>query len=68
MITSLPVIPWCTLMLDQTQKCHNLAWFLYGCAQREHVLNMDAWVTWWARAFTVAPSSPRRMGAQRFHP
>ena len=53
---NLPVMPWCNLLLQQSQKCHNLAWFLYGCAEREHLLNMDAWVTWWTQAFTLAPS------------
>jgi hypothetical protein len=51
---NLPGMPWFDLTLLQTQRCHHLAWFLYGCAAREHVLNLDACLTWWVRAFTPA--------------
>lgn len=53
---NLPGMPWIDLTLLQTQRCPHLACFLYGCAAREHVLNRDAWVTWWVRAF-ISPAA-----------
>jgi hypothetical protein len=49
---NLPGMLWLDLTLLQTQRCHHLAWFLYGCAAREHLLNLDACLTWWVRART----------------
>jgi len=37
-----PITPWIDLTLHQAQRCHHLAWFLYGCLEREHLLNVDA--------------------------
>lgn len=51
-----PITPWIDLMLHQAQRCHHLAWFLLGCLEREHVLNVDAFVAWWARG-TASPAS-----------
>jgi len=53
-------IPWVDLTLRQTQRCHHLAWFLYGCVEREHRLNVDACVTWWVQAFM--PAATLRVG------
>lgn len=55
-----PAIPWVQLMLQQTRRCHHLAWFLYGCVEREHRLNVDAYVIWWARAFETLQRPGRR--------
>jgi len=44
-----PITPWIKLTLQQTQRCHHLAWFVYGCLEREHLLNMHALVAWWVR-------------------
>jgi len=53
-----PGMPWIDLTLRQTQRCHHVAWFLYGCVEREHLLNVDACMTWWIRAFTPAAALP----------
>ena len=42
-----PITSWISLMLDQAQRCHHLAWFLYGCAAREQALNLNAFAAWW---------------------
>ena len=34
------------LTLQQAQRWHHLVWFLYGCVEREQMLNMDAFVAW----------------------
>lgn len=62
------ITPWTNLMLHQTQRCHHLAWFLYGCLEREQVLNLDACVAWWAPgrwpAFTpIHPQARSRSAA-----
>ena len=51
-------MPSLDLMLLQTQRCQHLAWFLYGCIEREHVLNRDACITWWVQAFTPVAARP----------
>ena len=61
-------IPWIDLTLRQTQRCHHLAWFLYGCVEREHLLNLDACAIWWIRAFTPAvtlPAAREQQASQR---
>ncbi|RZT95190.1 hypothetical protein [Rivibacter subsaxonicus] len=57
-----PITPWINLTLHQAQRCHHLTWFLYGCLEREHVLNVDAFVAWWVRAAVLAPSQSRSPG------
>ena len=47
-----PSLPWVDLVLWQPHRCWHVAWFLYGCAEREHVLNVDACMRWWLQAFT----------------
>ena len=42
-----PLTPWINLALHQAQRCHHLAWFLYGWLEREQVLNQEAFVAWW---------------------
>jgi hypothetical protein len=50
-----PSTPWIDLTLQQAQRWHHLAWFLYGCLEREHVLNVDAFVAWWMRGVASPP-------------
>jgi len=54
-----PSTPWIDLTLQQAQRWHHLAWFLYGCLEREHVLNVDAFVAWWMRGVASRTSSAR---------
>jgi hypothetical protein len=42
-----PLTPWVNLTLHQAQRCHHLAWFLYGWLEREQVLNQEAFLAWW---------------------
>lgn len=42
--------PWAALMDMQPQRSHQIAWFVYGWIEREHILNMTAFVDWWMRA------------------
>ena len=58
-----PGLPWIDWTLLQTQRVQHLAWFLHGCAAREHVLNLDACVAWWVRAF--APAAARALAWER---
>jgi hypothetical protein len=51
-----PITPWINLMLHQAQRYHRLTWFLYGWMEREQLLNLDAFVAWWARGAASAPS------------
>ncbi len=41
-----PLAPWINLTLRQAQRCHHLAWFLYGWLEREQMLNLEAFVEW----------------------
>ncbi len=41
------------------QRCWQLAWFLYGCIEREHMLNLQACMDWWLRAGAPAAAEPR---------
>lgn len=50
-----PFTPWIDLTLMQAQQCHRLAWFLYGCLEREHVLNQKACAAWWVRELASSP-------------
>lgn len=52
---NMPITTWIELALYQAQRCHHLAWFVFGCLEHEHVLNVDAFVAWWARGL----ASPR---------
>lgn len=47
---SLMRTPWAALMDMQLQRSHQIAWFVYGWIEREHVLNMTACADWWMRA------------------
>lgn len=51
----MPITPLIDLTLHQAQRCHHLAWFVYGCLEREHVLNLEALVAWWARGLAPPP-------------
>jgi len=54
---NLPRIPWLDPTLWQTQRYHHLAWFLYGCVEREHLLNLDACTNWWVKALWPAAAA-----------
>ena len=43
---NLMALSWAALMDMQPQRSHQIAWFVYGWIEREHVLNVDAsgWV------------------------
>jgi len=43
------ITPWLDMTLHHAQRCHHLAWFLYGCLEREHLLNVEAFLAWWFR-------------------
>lgn len=49
------VTPWIDLTLHHAQRCHHLGWFVYGCLEREQVLNLQALVSWWLRGGAIAP-------------
>lgn len=49
-------VPWIGLTALEPQRCHQLAWFIYGWIEREHVLNMNACADWWIQAFMPAAS------------
>jgi hypothetical protein len=57
--------------LDQAARYMNLAWFVYGCFEREHRLTMNALGFHWARpsdmakATAAARSSPSAELRQR---
>ena len=49
-------MPWIALASLPPYKCHQLAWFFYGCVERGHVLNVNACPDWSGRM--VQPSRP----------
>lgn len=51
--------PWTTLLDVQPQRSHQIAWFVDGRIEREHVLNVAACTDWWMRA--VGLSAPQHM-------
>lgn len=53
-------IPWTTLMDMQPQRSHQIAWFVYGWIEREHVLNVTACAAWWMRAVGLSAAAPRQ--------
>lgn len=59
-----PITAWIHLTLHQAQRCHHLAWFLYGCLERAHLLNMDAFgASWWRKPGPTAICGYRRSSA-----
>lgn len=50
-----PVVPWFDLAAMQARRAAELAWFVYGCAQREQHLNAHAWFGWWTRGAAALP-------------
>lgn len=59
-----PMTPWIDLTLHQALRWQHLVWFLYGWAEREHRLNVDAFAADWLRGFAVIvgpmPTLPSR--------
>jgi hypothetical protein len=41
-------IAWINLLLGHSMRCHQLAWFVYGCVEREHWVTLNS-CGWWAR-------------------
>ena len=58
---SLPFFPWIGLHALQPQRCHQAAWFLYGCVERELVIQLRANTNWWMQAFVSAPGEAVRL-------
>ena len=62
-----PIKAWVDLTLHQAQRCHHLAWFLYGCIDRAHRLNMNAfaasWVGEWQKPGFTGTGAYRRSSA-----
>jgi hypothetical protein len=48
-----PITHWINLTLHQAQRCHHLAWFLYGWLEREQVL------TWMPSSHGAFVGQPR---------
>lgn len=47
--------PWTALMMAmQPQRSHQIAWFVYGWVEREHILNVRACADWWMRAMGLS--------------
>ena len=68
---SLMPMPWTALLDMQPQRIHQIAWFVYGWVEREHVLNVTACADWWMRALGLStaqvkasPQGTRNTGAQ----
>ena len=68
---SLMPMPWTALLDMQPQRSHQIAWFVYGWVEREHVLNVTACADWWMRALGLStaqvkasPQGTRNTGAQ----
>ncbi len=53
-----PVWHWIQLTAVPASRYHHLAWFLYGCVEREQVLNLNACAAWWIKA--LCPASGQR--------
>lgn len=64
-------MPWTALLDMQPQRSHQIAWFVYGWVEREHVLNVTACAEWWMRALGLStaqakasPQGTRNTGPQ----
>ena len=44
------IIPWTDVVLAQARPYYRAAWFVFGCIEREHRLNLDALSAYWLRA------------------
>lgn len=45
-------IPWTDVVLAQVLPHQRVGWFIVGCIEREHQLNLEALSTYWLRAST----------------
>ena len=68
---SLMPMPWTALLDMQPQRIHQIAWFVYGWVECEHLLNVTACADWWMRALGLStaqvkasPQGTRNTGAQ----
>jgi hypothetical protein len=57
-------IPWTDVVFDQVQAHQRVAWFIVGCIEREHRLNLEALSRYWLGASTnwLIPLSLHRIG------
>lgn len=51
---NLIVFPWAALMAMKPLRSSQVALFVYGWIEREHVLNASAYADWWMRAIGLA--------------
>lgn len=56
---NLMALSWAALMDMQPQRSHQIAWFVYGWIEREHVLNVTACADWWTRAVGLSAAQLR---------
>lgn len=54
-------MPWTALLDLQPQRSHQIAWFVYGWVEREHVLNVTACAEWWMRALGLSAAQTRTL-------
>lgn len=52
-------MPWTALMEMQPQRSHQIAWFVYGWVEREHLLNVTACAQWWMRALGLSTAQTK---------
>jgi hypothetical protein len=52
-------ISWTTVMDMQPLRSHQIAWFVYGWVEREHILNVTACANWWMRAIGISAAQLR---------
>jgi len=51
--------PWTALLDRQPQRSHQIAWFVYGWVEREHVLNVTACAEWWMQALGLSAAQAK---------
>jgi hypothetical protein len=56
---SLMQMLWTALLDMQPQRSHQIAWFVYGWVEREHVLNVTACAEWWMRALGLSAAQAK---------
>ena len=56
------LVLWSDLLHEHALPVQRVAWFTLGSIEREHRLNLDAWMGYWLRASLAlwAPALPRR--------
>lgn len=49
-------MPWVALAPMEPHRCYQLAWFIYGWIEREHLLNVNSCTNWWMQAIGSSAS------------